>query len=98
MLLLLCVMLCGYFFIYNVFDISIEKSRIIRSDKSFSRIDLLVDIRNTARCSTSYLHNEEFSGLDVRLFAADEVHYEKNMVDLVKGRYPESADEILLPA
>ncbi len=48
------------------------------------------------RCSTSYLHNREFSGLDVRLFAADEVHYEKNMVDLIKGRYPESADEILL--
>ncbi len=48
------------------------------------------------RCSTSYLHNREFSGLDVRLFAADEVHYEKNMVQLVKGKYPEKADEILL--
>lgn len=48
------------------------------------------------RCSSSYLHNQEFTGLDVRLFAADEVHYEKNMVDLIKGRYPESADEILL--
>ncbi len=25
------------------------------------------------RCSASYLHNQEFSGVDVRLFAADEV-------------------------
>ena len=48
------------------------------------------------RCSASYLHNQEFSGVDVRLFAADEVHYEKNMVDLIAGRYPESGDEILL--
>lgn len=35
------------------------------------------------RCSTSYLHNADFSGLDVRLFAADEVHYDKNMVELM---------------
>lgn len=48
------------------------------------------------RCSTTYLHNREFNGLDVRLFAADDVHYEKNMVDLINGKYPESANEMLL--
>lgn len=48
------------------------------------------------RCSTSYLHNSDFSGLDVRLFAADDVHYDKNMVELIKGKYPQEADEMLL--
>lgn len=66
---------------------------ILARAKALPQVDWAAYAR---RCSTSYLHNREFSGLDVRLFAADEVHYEKNMVDLVKGRYPESADEILL--
>lgn len=48
------------------------------------------------RCSTSYLHNSDFQGVDVRLFAADEVHYDKNRVKLIKGKYPSGADEILL--
>lgn len=48
------------------------------------------------RCSTTYLHNKEFSGLDVRLLIADEVHYDKNMVELISGQYPQKADEILL--
>lgn len=48
------------------------------------------------RCSTSYLHNSDFSGLDVRLFAADDVHYDKNMLELIKGKYPQEADEMLL--
>ncbi|MBD5492196.1 MAG: ABC transporter permease [Lachnospiraceae bacterium] len=48
------------------------------------------------RCSTTYLHNREFSGLEVRLFAADKVHYDKNMVELIAGDYPQKADEILL--
>lgn len=48
------------------------------------------------RCSTSYLHNPDFSGLDVRLFAADEVHYDKNMVELIRGKYPEGANEMLI--
>lgn len=47
-------------------------------------------------CSTTYLHNKEFSGLDVRLLIADEVHYDKNMVELISGQYPQKADEILL--
>lgn len=48
------------------------------------------------RCSVSCLHNKDFSGVDVRLFAADEVHYDRNMVTLISGKYPETANEILL--
>lgn len=48
------------------------------------------------RCSSTRLHNKEFYALDVYLLAADEVHYDKNMVDLIVGKYPEKADEILL--
>ncbi len=48
------------------------------------------------RCSTTYLHNREFSGLEVRLLAADAVHYDKNMVELIAGNYPQKANEILL--
>lgn len=48
------------------------------------------------RCSTTYLHNREFSGLEVRLLAADAVHYDKNMVELIAGDYPQKANEILL--
>ncbi|MBD5487159.1 MAG: FtsX-like permease family protein [Lachnospiraceae bacterium] len=48
------------------------------------------------RCSSTRLHNREFNPLDVYLLAADEVHYDKNMVDLIVGNYPEQADEILL--
>ena len=48
------------------------------------------------RCSSTRLHNKEFTPLDVYLFAADEVHYDKNMVNLIAGKYPRAADEILL--
>ncbi len=48
------------------------------------------------RCSSTRLHNREFHPLDVFLLAADEVHYDKNMVDLLVGAYPETANEILL--
>ena len=29
------------------------------------------------RCSSTYLHNKEFAGVETRLFAADSVHYDK---------------------
>lgn len=48
------------------------------------------------RCSSTYLHNREFSSVETRLFAADDVHYEKNMVDLIVGKYPEGANELLV--
>lgn len=48
------------------------------------------------RCSSTRLHNREFQPMDVYLLAADEVHYDKNMVDLIVGAYPETANEILL--
>ena len=48
------------------------------------------------RCSSTRLHNREFQPLDVYLLAADEVHYDKNMVDLLVGAYPQTANEILL--
>ena len=49
------------------------------------------------RCSSTYLHNKEFAGVETRLFAADSVHYDKNKVDLIVGKYPERSDEILVP-
>lgn len=49
------------------------------------------------RCSSTYLHNKEFAGVETRLFAADSVHYDKNKVDLIVGKYPERPDEILVP-
>lgn len=48
------------------------------------------------RCSSTRLHNREFHLLDVYLLAADETHYDKNMVDLIAGTYPQTANEILL--
>lgn len=48
------------------------------------------------RCSDTRLHNQEFQPLDIYLLAADEVHYDKNMVKLINGKYPEKADEILI--
>lgn len=76
-----------------------DSAMIFGDEETLGRVRALPQVDWAAyaiRCSSSYLHNQEFTGLDVRLFAADEVHYEKNMVDLIKGRYPESADEILL--
>ncbi len=49
------------------------------------------------RCSSTYLHNKEFASVETRLFAADSTHYEKNMVDLIAGKYPEKANEVLIP-
>ncbi len=72
---------------------------ILGDEEVLERVRALPQVEWAAwarRCSTTYLHNREFNGLDVRLFAADEVHYEKNMISLMKGKYPENADEILL--
>lgn len=49
------------------------------------------------RCSSTYLHNKEFAAVETRLFAADRVHYEKNMVDLIAGEYPKKPNEVLVP-
>ncbi|MCM1224942.1 MAG: FtsX-like permease family protein, partial [Lachnospiraceae bacterium] len=48
------------------------------------------------RCSSTHLHNREFQPLDVYLLVADEVHYDKNMIKLTAGKYPQKADEILV--
>lgn len=48
------------------------------------------------RCSTRMIQNKEFSGLQVRLFAPDEVHYDKNMVEPISGAYPKEANELLV--
>ncbi len=76
-----------------------DSSSIRGDEEVLERVRALPQVEWAAlarRCSTTYLHNREFNGLDVRLLAADSVHYEKNMVDLINGKYPESADEILL--
>lgn len=76
-----------------------DGNSIYGDEKVLERVRALPQVEWAAlarRCSTTYLHNREFNGLDVRLFAADNVHYEKNMVNLINGKYPESADEILL--
>lgn len=48
------------------------------------------------RCSVRMLQNKEFSGLEVRLFAPDGEHYEKNMVNLISGSYPAGENELLV--
>ena len=66
---------------------------VLERTRTLSQVDWAAYVK---RCSTTYLHNKEFSGLDVRLLIADEVHYDKNMVELISGQYPQKADEILL--
>ncbi len=66
---------------------------VLERVKELPQVDWAAHVR---RCSSTYLHNREFAGMEVRLFAADKVHYEKNMVDLITGKYPEKENEILL--
>lgn len=47
-------------------------------------------------CSRAGLHNQEFSGMDVRLLAPDEAYYEHNFVKLVEGRFAQNANEIVI--
>lgn len=42
------------------------------------------------------LHNEEFAGMDVRLLAPDETYFEHNFVELLDGRFAQSADEVVI--
>lgn len=76
-----------------------DSSVIYGDEQVLERVRALPQVEWAAyakRCSVSYMHNREFTGVDVRLFAADEVHYDKNMVQLIAGGYPQAADEILL--
>lgn len=66
---------------------------ILEKVRKQSQVDWAAYVR---RCSSTRLHNREFQPLDVYLLAADEVHYDKNMVDLLVGAYPQTANEILL--
>ena len=66
---------------------------ILRKVRKQPQVDWAAYVR---RCSSTRLHNREFQPLDVYLLAADEVHYDKNMVDLLVGTYPQTANEILL--
>lgn len=66
---------------------------ILKKVREQPQVDWAAYVR---RCSSTRLHNREFHPLDVFLLAADEVHYDKNMVDLLVGAYPETANEILL--
>lgn len=47
-------------------------------------------------CSRAGLHNQEFSGMDVRLLAPDESYFEHNFVELTEGRFAQNADEIVI--
>lgn len=67
--------------------------KILEKVRKQPQVDWAAYVR---RCSSTKLHNREFQPLDVYLLAADEVHYDKNMVDLIAGAYPETANEILL--
>lgn len=67
--------------------------KILEKVREQPQVDWAAYVR---RCSSTRLHNREFQPLDVFLLAADEVHYDKNMVDLLVGAYPETANEILL--
>ncbi len=66
---------------------------VLEKVRALPQVDWAAHVK---RCSSTYLHNREFAGVEVRLFAADKVHYEKNMVDLITGKYPEKENEILL--
>jgi ABC-type transport system, involved in lipoprotein release, permease component len=50
----------------------------------------------TKKCSVSPLLNEEFAGIEVWLFAAEESYLEHNFVKLIEGNYPKEAGEILI--
>lgn len=76
-----------------------DSSMIYGDEEILDKIRGLAQVEWAAyvkRCSSTHLHNKEFTGLDVYLLAADEVHYDENMVELSAGKYPESADEIML--
>ena len=47
-------------------------------------------------CSMAGLHNEEFAGMDVRLLAPDETYFEHNFVELLDGRFAQSAEEVVI--
>ena len=47
-------------------------------------------------CSRAGLHNQEFSGMDVRLLAPDEAYFEHNFVELAEGRFAQNANEIVI--
>lgn len=44
-------------------------------------------------CSGAGLHNREFAGMDVRLLAPDKGYFGHNFVELIEGRFAQSADE-----
>ncbi len=67
--------------------------KILEKVRKQPQVDWAAYVR---RCSSTRLHNREFAGLDVYLLAADEVHYDKNMVELLVGEYPKTENEILL--
>lgn len=66
---------------------------ILEKVRGLAQVDWAAYVK---RCSGTHLHNKEFTGLDVYLLSADEVHYDKNMVELLSGKYPQTADEILV--
>lgn len=47
-------------------------------------------------CSGAGLHNREFAGMDVRLLAPDKGYFGHNFVELIEGRFAQSADEIVI--
>lgn len=47
-------------------------------------------------CSGAGLHNREFAGMDVRLLAPDKGYFGHNFVELIEGRFAQSADEIVV--
>lgn len=76
-----------------------DSAAIIGTEEQYEEIQKLpqVDWAAIARdCSTTTIHNREMLGLMVKLLAVEPDYYEKNYAELINGRYPEAANEMVL--
>lgn len=48
------------------------------------------------KCGAAALHNADFTGMEVRLFAPEDSFYRHNHIVLMSGVYPQGAQEILI--
>lgn len=47
-------------------------------------------------CNVGSLHNREMAGIKTALLAPQQEYYERNKVELLEGRFPQEADEIVI--
>lgn len=76
-----------------------DSAAIIGTEAQYEAVQKLPQVEWAAiarNCSTSVLHNEEMLGLTTKLLAVEADYCEKNNAELIAGRFPEKADEVLL--